>query len=404
LLRDLAPQVLGALCRRFGDFFAAEDAVQEALLAAAQQWPEAGVPDSPRAWLVHVASRKMTDHVRADAARRRREALVVSLVPADEQIALSPDEDVGERDDSLDVLFTSCHAALSAASAIALTLRAVGGLTTAEIARAFLVPEATMAQRISRAKETVRASGVPFAVPDDHERAGRLSSVMHVLYLVFSEGYTASSGADLQRVDLAAEAIRLTRMLHRLVPADPEVAGLLALMLLTDARRSARTGPMGELVPLDEQDRRLWNRDVIAEGVALVSEALPRGAVGPYQLQAAIAAVHDEAPSADVTDWEEILALYSVLLRMSESPVVALNHAVAVAMVHGPAAGLERIDALAGDARLRGTHRLDAARAHLLERAGRREEAMAAYGRAAERTTSIPERDYLMLRAARLRA
>jgi predicted RNA polymerase sigma factor len=345
----------------------------------------------------------MTDHVRVEAARRRREALVVSLVPPEDQIALSPDADAGERDDSLDVLFTCCHPALSTASAIALTLRAVGGLTTLEIGRAFLVPEATMAQRISRAKETIRASGVPLAVPEGAERRRRLVAVMHVLYLVFNEGYTATSGPELQRVHLSTEAIRLTRMLDRLVPGDPEVAGLLALMLLTDARRAARTGPAGELIPLDEQDRALWNREAISEGVALVSRALPRGAVGPYQLQAAIAAVHDEAPSAQDTDWEEILALYGVLLRMSDNPIVALNHAVAHAMVHGPAAGLERMDALAGDARLRGTHRFEAARAHLLERAGRNDEAMIAYRSAAERTTSTPERDYLMLRAAKLR-
>jgi RNA polymerase sigma factor (sigma-70 family) len=394
--------VLGAVCRRFGDFAAAEDAVQEALLAAAQQWPREGTPDHPRGWLIHVAARRMTDNVRVEAARRRREALVVSLVPPEDQIALAPDEEADERDDSLDVLFTCCHPALSTGSAIALTLRAVGGLTTLEIARAFLVPEATMAQRISRAKETIRASGVPFAVPEGEERDRRLVAVMHVLYLVFNEGYTASSGPELHRVELSTEAIRLARMLRRLLPGDPEVAGLLALMLLTDARRPARTGAAGELIPLDEQDRTRWNREAIVEGVALVSEALPRGAVGPYQLQAAIAAVHDEAPSAADTDWEEILALYGVLLRMSDSPLVALNHAVAHAMVHGPAAGLARLDALDGDARLRGTHRLEAARAHLLERAGRIAEAVVAYGKAAERTTSAPERDYLMLRAARL--
>jgi RNA polymerase sigma factor (sigma-70 family) len=404
LLRDLAPQVLGAVCRRFGDFAASEDAVQEALLAGAQQWPREGMPDSPRGWLIHVAARKMTDHVRVEAARRRREALVVSLVPPEDQIALAPDEDAGEYDDTLEVLFTCCHPALSTASAIALTLRAVGGLTTLEIARAFLVPEATMAQRISRAKESIRASGVPFAVPEGGELASRLVAVMHVLYLVFSEGYTASSGHELQRVDLSTEAIRLARMLHRLVPGDPEVEGLLALMLLTDARRAARTGPAGELIPLDEQDRGLWHGESIAEGVALVSEALRRGAVGPYQIQAAIAAVHDEALRAQDTDWEDILGLYGVLLRMSDNPVVALNHAVAVAMVHGPAVGLERLDVLADDARLRGSHRLDATRAHFLERAGRHDEAIAAYRSAAERTTSTPERDYLVLRAAKLQA
>ena len=374
--------------------------MQEALLAAALQWPREGMPDSPRAWLLHVAGRKMTDQVRTEAARRRREELVVSLVPPEEQVALAPDEETGEYDDTLDLLFTCCHPSLSTASAIALTLRAVGGLTTLEIARAFLVPEATMAQRISRAKETVRASGVPLAVPAGEERASRLGAVMHVLYLVFSEGYTASSGAELQRVDLSTEAIRLTRMLRRLVPADPEVAGLLALMVLTDARRAARTGPNGELIPLDEQDRGLWDREAIAEGVALVAEAMKAGAVGPYQLQAAVAAVHDQAPRAEDTDWEDILGLYGLLLRLSDSPVVALNHAVALAMVRGPDAGLERLDVLARDERLQGSHRLEAARAHLLERAGRREEAAAAYRRAAERTTSLPERDYLLLRAS----
>jgi RNA polymerase sigma factor (sigma-70 family) len=396
--------VLGAVCRRFGDFSAAEDAVQEGLLAASEQWPQEGIPDNPRGWLVHVAARRMTDHVRTEAARRRREALVVSLVPPEEQVALPPDEDAGEYDDTLDLLFSCCHPALSTASAIALTLRAVGGLTTGEIAGAFLVPEATMAQRISRAKESIRASEIPFTVPEGAERAGRLVAVMHVLYLVFNEGYTASSGSDLQRVDLSTEAIRLARMLRRLVPGDHEVAGLLALMVLTDARRTARTGPAGELIPLDEQDRGLWDRAAIAEGVALVSEALRHGAVGPYQIQAAIAAVHDEAPRVEDTDWEEILFLYGELLCMSDNPVVALNHAVAFAMAHGPAAGLERLDALATDARLAGTHRLDAARAHLLERAGRREEALLAYRRASERTTSTPERDYLLLRAAKLQA
>jgi RNA polymerase sigma factor (sigma-70 family) len=402
LLRDLAPQVVGAVCRRFGDFAAAEDAVQEALLAASSQWPSAGLPENPRAWLAHVASRRMTDHVRGEAARRRREALVVSLVPPEEQIALGPDEDPGDRDDSLDVMFTCCHPAITEASAIALTLRAVGGLTTLEIARAFLVPEATMAQRISRAKESIASSGVPFAVPAGEERASRLAAVMHVLYLVFSEGYAASSGPELQRVDLAREGLRLARMLHRLVPDEPEVAGLLALMLLTDARRAARTGRAGELVPLDEQDRSLWDREAIVEGTAILAAAVSRGAVGPYQLQAAVAAAHDQAPRADDTDWEEILGLYGLLLRMSDNPVVALSHAVAVAMVHGPAAGIERLDAIAGDARLRGTHRVDAVRAHLLERAGRGDEAASLYRRAAERTTSLPERDYLLLRAARI--
>ncbi len=404
LLRDLAPQVLAAIVRRFGDFDASEDAVQEALIAAATQWPRDGVPDNPRAWLVHVAARRIADHVRAEAARRRREAFVVSLVPPEEQLALAPDEAEGvEEDDTLDLLFMCCHPVLSPSSAIALTLRAVGGLTTAEIARAFLVQEATMAQRISRAKQTIKASGVRLERPTPKERAARLGNVMHVLYLVFNEGYTASSGPELVRTDLSAEAIRLTRMLRRLVPDDPEVTELLALMLLTDARRAARTGPAGELVPLDQQDRSLWDRAAIEEGIALVTEALPRGAVGPYQVQAAIAAVHDEAESVEATDWPQILGLYGLLLRMSDSPMVALNHAVAIAMVHGPAAGLERLDAVAHDPRIAGHHRLDAVRAHLLERAGERDGAIAHYLRAAEKTASIAERDYLLGQAARLR-
>ena len=354
LLRELAPQVLGAVVRRFRDFSASEDAVQEALIAAAARWPEDGLPENPRAWLIHVASRKIVDHVRAESARRRREAIVVSLVPPEEQLALAADEAASgaERDDTLDLLFMCCHPELSPASAIALTLRAVGGLTTLEIAKAFLVPEATMAQRISRAKQSIKASGIPFQHPTPEERAARLGAVMHVLYLIFNEGYTATSGQKLQRDDLSGEAIRLTRMLRGLVPGDAEVAGLLALMLLTDARRVARTGPSGELVPLDEQDRSAWDRAAIAEGVALVEATLPRGAIGPYQVQAAIAAVHDEAARAEDTDWPQILGLYEVLQQMSDDPMVTLNHAIATAMVHGPAAGLARLDALAGDPRL----------------------------------------------------
>jgi RNA polymerase sigma factor (sigma-70 family) len=403
LLRDLAPQVLGAVIRRFRDFAASEDAVQEALIAAATQWPLQGLPENPRAWLIQVASRRIADHVRAEAARRHREAIVVSLVPPEDQIALAADEEgATERDDTLDLLFMCCHPVLSLPSAIALTLRAVGGLTTFEIAKAFLVPEATMAQRISRAKQSIKASGVPFKMPLAEELAERLDAVMHVLYLIFSEGYTASSGAELHRSDLSGEALRLTRMLYRLVPGDGEVAGLLSLMLLTDARRAARTGPSGELIPLDQQDRTRWDRDAIAEGVALVTSALSRGSVGPYQLQAAIAAVHDEAASAEDTDWAEILGLYGLLQRMSDNPMVTLNHAIATAMVHGPAAGLKRLDALAQDSRLEGNHRLDAVRAHLLERAGDHEGAITHYRRAAERTTSISERNYLLTQAARL--
>jgi RNA polymerase sigma factor (sigma-70 family) len=403
LLRDLAPRVLGAVIRRFRDFAASEDAVQEALIAAATQWPREGLPENPRAWLLQVASRRLTDQVRAEAARRHRELLVVSLVPPEEQLVLAADADgATERDDTLDLLFMCCHPVLSPASAIALTLRAVGGLTTFEIAKAFLVPEATLAQRISRAKQSIKASGVPFQMPTAEELPARLGAVMHVLYLIFSEGYTATSGPELHRDDLSGEALRLTRMLHRLVPGDCEVAGLLALMLLTDARRAARTGPSGELIPLDQQDRTLWDRDAITEGVALLTATLPRGAVGPYQLQAAIAAVHDEAASAEDTDWAQILGLYGLLQRMSDNPMVTLNHAIATAMVHGPAAGLECLDALAEDPRLEGHHRLDAVRAHLLERAGDHEGAMAHYRRAAERTTSLSERNYLLTQAARL--
>jgi RNA polymerase sigma factor (sigma-70 family) len=403
LLRELAPQVLGAAVRRFGDFAASEDAVQEALIAAATQWPRDGVPENPRGWLMQVASRRIADHVRAEVARRHREALVVSLVPPEQQLALAADEeDATGRDDTLDLLFMCCHPVLSPSSAIALTLRAVGGLSTFEIAKAFLVPEATMAQRISRAKQSIKGSGVPFEMPTAEERAARLDAVMHVLYLIFSEGYTATSGPELNRSDLSGEALRLTRMLHRLVPEDGEVAGLLALMLLTDARRTARTGPAGELIPLDEQDRTLWDGDAIAEGVALITATLSRGSVGPYQVQAAIAAVHDEAASAAQTDWPQILGLYDLLQRMSDNPMVTLNHAIATAMVHGPAAGLERLDALAGDPRLAGHHRLDAVRAHLLERAGDRAGAIAHYQRAAERTTSLSERNYLLMHAARL--
>jgi len=401
LLRDLAPQVLGALLHRHRDLAAAEDAVQEALIAAAAQWPRDGVPDNPRAWLIRVASRRMVDQVRAEAARRRREAHVVSLVPWEYQVAAA-DEEAGERDDTLDLLFMCCHPALTPASAIALTLRAVGGLTTAEIARAFLVPEATMAQRISRAKQSLKTAGARFELPAGEERGARLGSVLHVLYLIFNEGYVASSGAALVRTDLSAEAIRLARMLHRGTPDDPEVGGLLALMLLTDARRAARTGARGELVPLDEQDRSLWDRDAIALGVELLTAALSRGAVGPYQLQASIAAVHDEAPSGEATDWSRILTLYGLLQQMSDNPMVRLNLVVARAMVEGPAAGLAALDELAHDPRLAEHHRLDAVRAHLLERAGDRAAAAAAYRRAAERTRSLAERDYLLGRAARV--
>jgi RNA polymerase sigma factor (sigma-70 family) len=405
-LRELAPQVLGALLRRYRDFDSAEDAVQEAMLAASVAWPRDGMPDNPRGWLVQVAFRRLTDQTRSDRARRRREDEAAQELEHEEQVAAGAGETTpqGEGDDALLLLFMSCHPALTSSSAIALTLRSVGGLTTAEIAKAFLVPEATMAQRISRAKQTIKASGVPFERPAAEDWPARLKSVLHVLYLIFNEGYATSSGSELQRSDLANEAIRLTREVHRLLPEDPEIVGLLALMLLTDARRLARTAPDGDLVPLPEQDRSLWDRKQITEGVALITKAFPKGAVGPYQLQAAIAAVHDEAGRVEDTDWPEILALYTVLEGITDNPMVSLNRAIALAMVHGPAAGLEELDALDADARLAGHHRIHAVRAHLLELAGERDGAIANYQTAANRTTSVPERRYLVGRAARLAA
>jgi RNA polymerase sigma factor (sigma-70 family) len=399
LLRELAPSVLGTLARRYGQFDAAEDAVQEALLAAAEQWPEDGVPENPRGWLLTVASRRMVNAIRGESARRRREATVAASATPEEQVAPAADAVAPDRDDTLTLLFLCCHPALSPAAQIAITLRAVGGLTTDQIARAFLVPEATMAQRISRAKQRIRAAGASFRMPPAEERPERLRSVLHVLYLIFNEGYTATSGPELQRPDLTGEAIRLTRALHRLLPDEGEVAGLLALMLLTDARRAARTTPDGGLIPLAEQDRRAWDAEAIREGVALITATLSRGQVGGYQLQAAIAAVHDEAPSAAETDWPQILVLYELLERIGPNPMVTLNHAVALAMVKGPRAGLGMLDTLDADGRLVGHHRLDAVRAHLLEMAGDHAKARAAYRAAARRTTSLPERRYLEARA-----
>jgi RNA polymerase sigma factor (sigma-70 family) len=403
LLRDLLPQVLGVLLRRYRDFDGCEDAVQEALIAAAKQWPTQGMPDKPKGWLITVATRRLTDQIRADTARRLREQLVVSLIPADEQIAIAADAaGVNERDETLDLYFMCCHPALSAASQIALTLRAVGGLTTAEIARAFLVPEATMAQRLTRAKQTIKLAGATFAEVTPEDRTGRISAVLKVVYLIFNEGYTASSGDDLYRVDLSNEAIRVARLLARLLPEEPEVGGLLALMLLTDARRAARAGPHGELIPLDEQVRSKWDQTRISEGKEILRRALALGSPGPYQVQAAIAALHDEAPSTEETDWAQIRGLYELLLRLHDSPMARLSHAISLAMVEGPAAGLAALDKLAADARLSTSHRLDAARAHLLERAGDRAAAVRYYHQAAKRTTSTPERNYLLLHAARL--
>jgi RNA polymerase sigma factor (sigma-70 family) len=402
LLRRLAPQVLAALVRRYGHFDTAEDAVQEALLASAAQWPTEGVPGNPRGWLITVASRRLTDMLRAEQARARREEAVARQVPPGRWLAPAADAPAAKSDDTLILLFLCCHPALSPASQIALTLRAVGGLTTAEVARAFLVPEAAMTRRITRAKQAIKNSGTGFAMPEPAQRAGRLAAVLHVLYLIFTEGYAATSGTGLLRPDLSAEAIRLARLLHRLLPDDGEVAGLLALMLLTDARRPARTGHGGEPIPMADQDRSRWDSRLIEEGVALITATLRRGAPGPYQLQAAIAAVHDEAPSAEETDWPQILALYELLMRISDNPVVALNHAVAVAMVRGPRAGLDLLTGLEADQRIATGHRLPAIRAHLLETAGDHAAAREAYLEAAWRATSLPRQRYLHAQAARL--
>ena len=380
-MRELAPQVLGVLTRRFGDFDSAEDAVQEALVAAAERWTHDGVPERPRGWLIQTAERRLIDHYRSELARRQREAISQDPVP-----------EFFDQDDTLIILFMCCHPALTDASAIALTLRAVGGLSTAEIAKAFLVDEPTMAQRISRAKRRIRSSGEPFRMPTAEERPARLRNVLHVLYLIFNEGYAASGGSELQRTELSAEAIRLARML----PDEPEVDGLLALMLLLDARRAARTDADGELVPLPQQDRSLWDQARIAEGLVLLEKA-----AGEYQVQAAIAAVHDRAPSAGATDWRQILGLYEQLERMTGNPVVTLNRAVATAMADGPGAGLAVLDDV--DARLDGHHRLDAVRAHLLEMAGDFEVAIEQYRAAAQKTTNVAEQRYLRKRAARLK-
>ena len=395
LLRDLSPRVLGVLVRRYGGFDTCEDAVQEALLAAAVQWPRDGLPANPMGWLVTAASRRRIELWRSESARRHREEKAALLAPPDP-------EPVPAVDDTLTLLLLCCHPSLTPVSQVALTLRAVGGLTTAEIARAFLVPEATVGMRISRAKQRIRASGAEFRMPPRAELPQRIAAVLHVLYLIFNEGYTASSGAALHRVELSAEAIRLTRQLHQRLPGDGEVAGLLALMLLTDARRPARTSPDGALVPLAEQDRGRWDAAAIAEGTALISETLATAPIGPYQLQAAIAAVHDEAARAPDTDWPQILGLYELLQRIAPGPMVTLGRIVAVAMVDGAQAGLAQLAAAQADPALAGHHRAHAVRAHLLDMAGDREAARAQYELAARRTLSVPEQRYLSSRAARL--
>ncbi|OLF07839.1 RNA polymerase subunit sigma-24 [Actinophytocola xinjiangensis] len=404
LLRALAPRVLAVLVRRHGQFDACEDAVQEALLAAATSWPADGLPTEPMGWLVTVAGRRLTDQWRSESARRRREVTVAVQQPYHELMSPDPAEEAGRHtDDTLTLLFLCCHPEVSAPSQLALTLRAVGGLSTEEIASAFLVPVSTMAQRISRAKQRIRQAGASFVMPEGPERTERLAVVLHVLYLIFNEGYTATSGPDLQRVELAAEAIRLTREVRRLLPEDGEVAGLLALMLLTDSRRGARVTGDGALVPLAEQDRGRWDRALIAEGTALVEGTLATAPLGPYLLQAAIAAVHAEAPGTDETDWPQILVLYGILDRLAPNPMVTLNRAVATAMVHGPEAGLALLDELAADRRLAGHHRVDAVRAHLLERAGEHDRAQEHYRLAARRTVSLPEQRYLEGKAAAMR-
>ena len=391
LLRELAPQVLGVLVRRFGDFDLAEDAVQDALLAAATQWRTEGLPEHPRGWLIQVAQRRMADAVRAEVARRRRETTVfVREVPVE----------ASGRDDTLDMYFLCCHPDLPPAGAIALTLRAVGGLSTAEIAAAFLVPEATMAQRISRAKKRLAESERPFA--DGAQDSARLSAVLQVLYVIFTEGHTSSAGTGLRRGDLSAEAIRLTRALRALLPENTEVTGLLALMLLTDARRATRSGPHGELVPLHEQDRTRWDRAQITEGLRLLTATMSTGLTGNYQLQAAVAGLHAQAARVQDTDWTRILVLYTMIERANPNPMVTLNRAVATAMVHGPAAGLAVADTVAEP--LARSHRLAAVRGHLHEMAGEDAAAAAQYQLAAKQTASVPERDYLLLRAARVRS
>jgi RNA polymerase sigma factor (sigma-70 family) len=403
LLRRLAPQVLGAVVRRYGNFDLAEDATQEALLAASVQWTKEGLPGNPRAWLITVASRRLTDLLRSEQARRQREDTAARWTLTEPGAYRPGEPAAGEADDSLVLLLLCCHPSLPAASQIALTLRAVGGLSTAEIARALLGSEQTVTRRITRAKQAIKDSGIPFSLPAPGELEGRLNAVLRVLYLIFNEGYASTAGTALIRVDLAQEAIRLTRSLRAARPDDSEVAGLLALMLLIHARHRARTAADGSLVPMAEQDRGRWDRGAIAEGTALVTAALPRGPVGPYQLQAAIAALHDEAESPAATDWRQIAALYGVLLRLDDNPVVALNHAVAVSMVAGPRAGLELVQRLADDARINADRRFHAVRGHLLELAGDRTAALAAYRAAAQVATNVAQERYLSQQITRLR-
>jgi RNA polymerase sigma factor (sigma-70 family) len=404
LLRPLAPQVLGAVVRRYGHFDLAEDATQEALLAASIQWPRDGLPENPKAWLISVASRRLTDMLRSEQARRRREDAVAEWALTELGAAQVGERQAGEADDTLVLLFMCCHPSLSTASQIALTLRAVGGLSAAEIARALLGSEQTVTRRITRAKQSIKDSGTPFALPALDDLPTRLQAVLRILYLIFNEGYAATAGTALMRVDVADEAIRLARALHAGLPDDTEVSGLLALMLLVHARHRARTSADGSLIPMAEQDRSRWDRGLITEGTALLTAALPRGPTGPYQLQAAIAAVHDEAVSAEATDWPQIAALYEVLLRLDDNPVVALNHAVAVSMIAGPRAGLELVDGLDADPRINADRRFHAVRAHLLEMAGDDAAALEAYRAAAQAATNLQQLRYLNEQIGRLAA
>ena len=402
LLRRLTPQVLGAVIRRYGNFDLAEDAVQEALFAATVQWPRDGLPANPKGWLITATSRRLTDRLRSEQARRRREDTVAQWTVAETRQAAPEDGSQGDADDTLILLVMCCHPSLSAASQIALTLRAVGGLSTGEIARSLLASEATVTRRITRAKESIKNSGIPFGLPARQDLSSRLAFVLRVLYLIFNEGYASTLGPELQRVDLAEEAIRLARILHGALPDDSETAGLLALMLLVHARHRARTGSGGELIPMADQDRTLWDRQAIDEGVGVITAALPRGPVGPYQLQAAIAAVHDEASSAETTDWPQIVALYGVLLQLDDNPVVALNHAVAVSMVDGPRAGLDLLSRLEADPRINTDRRFHAVRGHLLEMSGDITAARASFQAAARQATNLQQQRYLNEQVARL--